>query len=260
MNINRTGTNLQPVEHIFCDGSGEKFRTALSASFLFASTIAQIANEKRPNHGLELWDQAIQYWLAKANQEVNLFSDDASFILEKQNNIEVWQYGVSITISSAKQRLWTLPDGIIKTPREIIALEFDHGENIGRWANQLTKAVRSLASKQINGVLYCFCMEKDLSPSGHLFTEQNNFSDEFLLLLQASIFEKKLGMITLFPKEWCIESTNEREEIIDFFESTYIEKNVGTKSKSVAREILVQLKRDAQSRVQSTPFGAGGVS
>ena len=242
MKLSKTGTNIQAFEQIFRDGKGSIFRFALSESFSFASQVIRIANEARPKHGLELWDQAVQYKLAKLNQQQYPFIDNTTCILEKQDSTQVWQYGFTITTLSGKnQRLWTLPEGIIKTPREVIALEFDHGITIGRWANQLVKAVRSLASKQIDGALYCFCMEKNLNESGCLFTEQEPFSEEFLALLRANMFEKKLGIITLFPTEWRGENLYERNDFIDFFESMYIDKKAGLKSRLGAQEILSQL-------------------
>lgn len=239
MQINKTGTDIKIFEHIFRDGNGEAFRSALSESYSFASQIIQTAKKVKPYHGLELWDQAVQYKLEKINQSENLFIDGTDFLLEKQDSVKVWQYGYSITKSRRKgQRFWTLPDGIIKIQQEVIALEFDHGKNIGRWANQLIKAVRLLASKYIDGVLYCFCMEKDLNSSGHLITEQYPFTGEFLSLLQANIFEKKLGIITLFPIDWCDKFSIEQVEVFDFFRNTYIVKKTGSKSRKTAQEIL----------------------
>jgi len=191
---------------------------------------------------LELWDQAVQYKLAKSIQQEYPFIDNTTCTLEKQNSVYVWKYGFSITSASRTgQRLWTLPDGILKTSNEVISLELDHGDTTGRWANQLIKATRSLASKYIDGVLYCFCMEKNINDSGYLFAEDEHLTDEFLSLLQVNRFDKKLGIFTLLPREWRGKSSFARKEIIDFFESTYIKKKAGPKSKLDAQEILNRL-------------------
>lgn len=243
MEINKSGTDVSAFEGLFRDGTGEAFRSALTASFAFASVIIHCAKKVRPAHGLELWDQAVQYELARINQSGDLFVDGTSLYLEKTDSQRVWQYGFSITGTRRRgQRLWTLPDGIIETPVARIAVEFDHGDTVGTWANQLIKAVRSCASGQITGVLYCFYMEKDPHSSGQLLGEYETFSDEFGRLLDAHTFGKRLGMVTEFPSKEVGRRIGDRE-VFDFFESTYVaNKKAGTKSRETAQEILSSLR------------------
>ena len=84
-------------------------------------------------------------------------------------------------------------------------------------------------------------MEKNLNESGYLFTEKEPLTNEFLSLLQVNRFEKKLGIFTLFPLEWRRKLSFERNEIVDFFDSMYIKKKAGLKSKLNAQEILNRL-------------------
>ncbi len=202
MHIDKTGSDITPFKSLFPDGKGELFRLALSNSFSFASYMVQTAQETFPDHKLGLWDQAVQYKLANTSPLEKLFVPGVTLHLEKDDSREAWQYGISITERQKKgQRLWVLPDGIIKTPNQVIALELDHGRNIGKWASQLVKAGRSCASGHIDGVLYCFCLEKDLHPSGALLGPEDNFTREFRSLLVASLSGKSLGTITISPCE-----------------------------------------------------------
>ena len=199
---------------------------------------AQISLPKKiaHEHKLDLWDQAVQFKLAKINQSEKLFIDGVRLYLEKDDSKEVYKYGISITqLQKQGQRLWILPDVIIKTSNQvIIAVEIDHGKNFGKGANQLIKAVRSLASNQIKGVLYCFCLEKDLNPSGYLLDSNDDFTEDFLSLLNASLSEKDLGVITIQPREWQT-LVYDKKEVFDFFERAYTSKNkVNQKSRKTA--------------------------
>lgn len=143
--------------------------------------------------------------------------------------------------------MWTLPDGIIKTPNQAFALELDHGRNVGKWANQLVKAARSSASRQISGVLYCFCLEKDLHPSGNLLDPKDDFTREFQSLLEASLSGKRLGTITISPCEWQ-SLTNDKREAIDFFKNAYVVNDkTGPKAREAAQLILAELRNGLES-------------
>jgi hypothetical protein len=245
MLIDKSGSNIIPFEHLFLDGNGKLFRIALCKSFSFASNVIQIAKKISPEHKLELWDQAVGYKLTKIAISEKFFIDGVSIRLEKETDNVVWQYGISVTKShTPKQRLWTLPDGLIQTPNQVITIEFDHGNNIGKWANQLIKAVRSFASSQISGVLYCFCMEKDLNVSGDLLDQGDDFTVEFKSLLNANTSGKKLGIITIPPIEWR-KLPPKKNEIVDFFQDTYIlNKKISKKSREVAQQLLTDLQND----------------
>lgn len=242
--IDKSGSNTAPFKHLFVDGKGELFRFALCNSFSFASNLVQFARETSPNHKLDLWDQAVQYKLAKTARLERLFIDGVSLHLEKESNHEVWQYGISVTESQRRgQRLWILPDGLIKTSEQVIALEFDHGDNLGKWASQLIKAVRSCASSHIAGVLYCFCLEKNLHPSGYLLDPNDDFTGEFQSLLNANLSGKSLGIITIPPSEW--QSPPNKGEFVDFFESAYVfNKKMSLRSQKVAQQILTELRKE----------------
>ncbi|MCR4439603.1 MAG: hypothetical protein QHJ34_13765 [bacterium] len=245
MHIRRSGTDVNALAHLFADGKGEAFRFALGESFSFASELIRTTRRVKPNHALELWDQAVQYKLRLISRARDLFADGTSLHLEKQDSSIVWQFGFSITECRRRgKRLWTLPDGIIITPSQVIALEFDHGDSVGRWASQLLKAVRSLASDRINRLLYCFCMDKDLHSSGNLVDQQDAFTKEFLTLLDASLLGKSLGMITVFAMEWQSVNLIEIEEVSDFYKSVYItNEKASPKSRKIAHEVLHQLHK-----------------
>jgi hypothetical protein len=243
--IDKTGSDITPFQHFFVDGKGEFFRHALSYSFAFAFNTLQLALKISPNHKLDLWDQAVQYKLEKINNSRKLFVDGVKLYTEKKNSKEVWNYGISITKSQKQgQRLWILPDALIKTSSQTIAIEFDHGPNLGKWANQLIKAARSLASNHISGVLYCFCLEKDLHPLGYLLDSSDDFTEEFQQLLQASLSKKDLGIITIQPCEWQ-NLAYDKKEAVDFFESAYaLNKKMSQKSRIVAEQILIELRKN----------------
>ena len=241
MKIDRTGSNLTPFMSLFADGKGDNFKIALSRSFSFASYIAILAKNTMPAHKLDLWDQAVQYQLAKIGQSEKLFVDGTILLLEKYDSKEVWQHGLSITNPPRLgQRLWVLSDAIIKTPTQAIAIELDHGSQLGRWAQQLLKAVRILASDRVDGVLYCFYWEKDLSPSESLLGTNFDFSEEFLSLINALLFNKKLGLITLGLNNTSF--SFERAVAVKFFEETYVTNpKMSLKSRQVAQKILENL-------------------
>ena len=244
MLIDKSGSNITHFKHLFLDGNGKLFRIALCNSFSFASNVIQFAQKTLPEHKLELWDQAVGYKLIKIASSEKFFVDGAAIHLEKESTNVVWQYGISITKSQRpEQRLWTLPDGVIKTSNQVITLEFDHGNTIGKWANQLIKAVRSFASSQVDGVLYCFCLERDLNESGDLLDPNDDYTIEFQSLLNANISGKKLGIITIPPKEWQKPLSN-TNEIADFFKDTYILRNKkNKKSRDVAQQFLTDLQK-----------------
>jgi hypothetical protein len=241
MKMDKTGSNLTPFMNLFADGKGDNFKIALSRSFSFASYVVNLAKNTMPAHKLDLWDQAVQYELAKIGQSEKLFVDGTKLFLEKYDNKEVWQHGLSITNPPRPgERLWVLPDAIIKTPDQVISIELDHGAQLGRWAQQLLKAVRILASDRVDGVLYCFYWEKGLSPSESLLGKNFDFSEEFHSLINALLFNKKLGLITLG-----LDNTGfsfERTDAVDFFEETYVTNpKMSLKSRQVAQNILESL-------------------
>ena len=94
----------------------------------------------------------------------------------------------------------------------------------------------------VDGVLYCFCMEKDLNSSGELMSKDEHFTEEFLSLLRANLFGKKLGMMTLFPLEWHNKVQVTTDDVIEFYKRVYIIGNAGKKSRETAREIVEKLK------------------
>ena len=88
MYINKTGSDIMPFKHLFLDGKGELFQRAFSDSFSFASDTVKLIQEKAPDHKFNLWDQAVQYKLAKINKLKQLFVNGARALPSKKATVK----------------------------------------------------------------------------------------------------------------------------------------------------------------------------
>lgn len=86
MYIDKTGSDITAFRSLFLDGKGQSFRLALSNSFSFASKVVQMAQETVPDHKLGLWDQAVQYKLAKTIGQEKPLVDGVALYLEKEDS------------------------------------------------------------------------------------------------------------------------------------------------------------------------------
>jgi hypothetical protein len=180
---------------------------------------------------LEIWDQAVSFQLGNLAESSSLFIEGTKLYLEKDHSEIVWKCGYNVLESHPKdKRLWVLPDGIIKIKDEtIIIVEFDHGDTIGEWANQLLKALRILASGKVQGVLYCFCLEKDIQNP-----ENEKLTKEFQSLIVSLCGNKKLGIITLRPSQ-----SFDKKEAKGFFEKVYLKnQNISPQSREEAEKLV----------------------
>ena len=162
-----------------------------------------------------------------------LLADGVEIHLEKQESKKFGDNAFCIlkTDSDHKTRQWVLPDGLIKSNNQIISIEFDHGITVGKWANQLLKAIRALASDNISGVIYCFCFDKG-SSINKLSVEE--MTDEFQALVSCNTFDKPVGVLTVFHHELQADPPS-KSGVIDFLETTYIKnsgKAIGSKRKA----------------------------
>lgn len=170
LELDESGSNISQLDFLFADGTGEKFRTALGRAFFAAYQ----TNPKKD----EWWDTAVQHQLKQQEQDLGLVKG-CQLLLEKTTDTanDVWQYGYHVFQDTpSTKRPWCLPDGIIQLPNQpsVIALELDHGQSAGDWASKLLKAIRSTASAQIEGVLFCYSVE-----SKHPLFKGRLFSPEF---------------------------------------------------------------------------------
>lgn len=193
LNLDETGSDLTTFQNLFADGDPQPFAAAIERAFAFAVAVQKVVLDVESRPGIELWDQAVQYALAKTSPSDFGLHRDGQLVLEKSGNAhEVWRYGFGVT-KAGHGRPWVLPDGLLRSGSKRIAVEFDHGSNVGRWATQLLKAVRSTHATRVDAVLYCFLYER--VGGGNPFKEIE-FSDEFKSLLSATAV-KPVGVLTV---------------------------------------------------------------
>ncbi|MSP14945.1 MAG: hypothetical protein EXR62_18550 [Chloroflexi bacterium] len=220
--LDESGSNLSALKFLFSDGTGAKFRNAIGQAFQFANEVVYVLRIEEPSHKLELWDQAVQRKLSRIVSKAEpCFVPGTRLFLEKtETGRDVWQYGIHVfeSYNRGGQRFWNLPDGVIRTPTAIIAIEFDHGPTIGNWARQLVKAIRSAASPKIEGVLFCFCVDAPKS-TRPLFVGEK-FTTAFQTLVEAGC-NKPVGIITVDQLELSNFSKPTKEEILIFKREVY---------------------------------------
>ena len=235
-------SNIGSFVNLFSDGVGVTFREAIAYSFSFASGAVRTIQALSIRHQLELWDQAVSYKLGRILISDPILANGVDIHLEKQDSKIVWHYGFSIlkTDRERKTRQWVLPDGLIRRANAAVAIEFDHGITVGKWANQLLKAIRVLASDKICGVIYCFCFERGSSINKLSIEEMTN---EFRALVDCNGFKKPIGFITILPFELRADLPA-KSEVIDFLEIAYLSNsNKAIESKRKAENIVKVLRR-----------------
>ncbi len=252
LSLDDNGSNIRAFKHLFPDGTGERFRDAIIHSFSFASGVVRTVQELAVKHQLELWDQAVSYRLGEILSLGYQFAEGVEIHLEKQESERIWRHGFSIvkTDSNQRTRQWVLPDGLIQRNGETIALEFDHGEAIGKWADRLLKAIRALAAEKINGVIYCYCFDGG-APISKLSSE--DLTDEFIRLVDHCSFGKPIGVLTIFRDELQVDLPD-LDSVLNFLDAVYIHnRNKSKESRKTAEEIAKALKQKlARSNTGST--------
>ena len=238
LNLEDNGSNIHPFVHLFLDKSGVAFQDAIVRSFSFASETVHTVKKLPVGHPLELWDQATSYKLDGIIKSKSLLADGVEILLEKLNSEEVWHYGFSVlkTDRDRKTRQWVLPDGLIKTTHKPIAIEFDHGLEVGKWANQLLKAIRGLASDKIDGIIYCFCFDSESSVRR---LSDGELTDEFQKLVDLHKFNKPIGIVTVFPNQLQSDQINSKE-IIDFLDMAYLQNPKKSKESHMKAEQIIK--------------------
>lgn len=188
LELGHNGTDIHFFAELFADGTGSHFFAAAARSFLSAEREMKASTTKE-----EIWDRVAQNDLAARCDAEKILIPDAELLLEKGHGGKVvWNYGVRV-YRGQKGRGWTLPDGLIRRGTEVYALEFDHGNTVGRWARQLVKAMRLAASPSIDGVLFCYWTPKD---HRQWFTDIE-FTPEFKAVVEAGIGQKRVGILTI---------------------------------------------------------------
>ncbi len=219
--LDESGSNVSSLKSIFFDETGTIFREAVGQAFCFANDVVSVTRKAGFSHSGELWDQAVQRHLWKIIEDGEgepCFVKGAELLIEKIRGKSVWEYGISIFEGEGATRFFNLPDGLIRTPTSIVALEFEHGKSIGEWGRQLAKAIRSAASSKIDGVLFCFYFKGKSAKS--LFLGRK-FTPEFQTLL-GNAYNKKIGIVTIDQEELSIYPKPTYPEVADFVRNTYM--------------------------------------
>jgi hypothetical protein len=194
LHLDESGSNTLALSKFFSDPTGTELRQVVAEAFFLAQREATNNRTKQ-----EVWDRVAQTELFRLATQNTLMSPGAELLLEKGHGGKiVWNYGIRV-FAEQTGRKWTLPDGLIRTADEIIAVELDHGRSLGNWARQLLKATRLAASPRIDGVLFCYCTPTD---QRKWFTT-GDFTDEFKAIIETGI-DKPVGIITIGEEELAI--------------------------------------------------------
>lgn len=150
----------------------EILATGLTAAFQFAAAFKSRVRSVEPENRMELWDAGAQWYLQRRLPEAGRPAG-WSFEFEKfvATPYALWAYGARPrVVSPGEQAIGkpTKPDGLLRTPAGVFAVELDHGRSPADWKKKLAKASLNLHSDKLRGVIFAFSDES----GGKLVTER----------------------------------------------------------------------------------------
>jgi hypothetical protein len=215
-----TGSDLLPLSSFIDNNIEELLRRIVADVFAFAQEAEKVARGINRDHKREVWDVAAQHRLDKLLRKEGS-KHNFDLFLEKpcrdekppEKMINRGKYLPHIYRS--RQSPIANPDGILEIKGKYIAVELDHGKDLGMWLRQLLKGARSTLSQNIHGLLYLFCTSKDQTK----WFMVDNLTPEFGEALSWASTKKPIGILTIGSRELDKATKPLQQEVVSFLKS-----------------------------------------